>query len=273
MKSKKCTSVVVMSLFAVLAMPVGMAAQDNPSQNPKPKHHQYKLIDLGTFGGPDSAVGGFGIFLNNPGTVVGGADTSIPDPYSPNCFDPECFVQHASQWKNGVLTDLGALPGVNSSYAGGISANGFIAGLSQNGVIDPLLGVPEGQAVLWRSGNIINLGNLGGNESFANNVNNRGQVVGPAANAIRSLLYVWLGNTNPRVPLEERRHARLGYLRGPGCRCLLCEQPWSGGWSGLHQLDTKPCNRCPYHRSVPLGERRNEGPWHSRGHLEFHQWP
>src|ERR1035438_8479440 len=82
MKSKKCTSVVVMSLFAVLAMPVGMAAQDNPSQNPKPKHHQYKLIDLGTFGGPDSAVGGFGTFLNNPGTVVGGADTSIPDPRS-----------------------------------------------------------------------------------------------------------------------------------------------------------------------------------------------
>ena len=216
MKSKKCTSVVVMSLFAVLAMPVGMAAQDNPSQNPKPKHHQYKLIDLGTFGGPDSAVGGFGTFLNNPGTVVGGADTSIPDPYSPNCFDPECFVQHASQWKNGVLTDLGALPGVNSSYAGGISANGFIAGLSQNGVIDPLLGVPEGQAVLWRSGNIINLGNLGGNESFANNVNNRGQVVGPAANAIPDPYSMFGWGTQTRAFLWKNGVMQdLGTLGGP----------------------------------------------------------
>src|SRR5271167_4486596 len=48
----------VVSLFAVLAMPVGMAAQDNPSQDHKPKHQKYKLIDLGTFGGPNSFVNG-----------------------------------------------------------------------------------------------------------------------------------------------------------------------------------------------------------------------
>ena len=53
MKLKEWTSVVViMTLFAALAMPVCMPAQDNPSQNHKPKHHGYKLIDLGTFGGP-----------------------------------------------------------------------------------------------------------------------------------------------------------------------------------------------------------------------------
>jgi hypothetical protein len=47
---------------------------------------------------------------------VGGADTSIPDPYFPNCLI-DCFVTHAFDWHNGVLTDLGALPGVDVSFA------------------------------------------------------------------------------------------------------------------------------------------------------------
>ena len=58
MKSRTWMWTTVVYLFAALAMPVGMAAQDNPSQDHKPKHHQYKLIDLGTFGGPTSFVPG-----------------------------------------------------------------------------------------------------------------------------------------------------------------------------------------------------------------------
>jgi len=222
MKSRKWTPVVAMTLFAALAMPVAIGAQDNSAQDHKPKHQQYKLIDLGTFGGPDSAVGGFGTFLNNRGTAVGGADTSIPDPYSPNCFDPECFVQHASQWRDGALTDLGALSGVNSSYAGGISANGLIAGLSQNGLIDPLLGVPESQAVLWNDGEIIDLGTLGGNESFANNVNNRGHVVGPAANAILDPYSMFGWGTQTRAFLWKNGVMQdLGTLGGPDAAAFL----------------------------------------------------
>jgi hypothetical protein len=52
MKSSTWMWTTVVYLFAALAMPAGMAAQDSPSQNNKPKHHQYKLIDIGTFGGP-----------------------------------------------------------------------------------------------------------------------------------------------------------------------------------------------------------------------------
>jgi probable HAF family extracellular repeat protein len=90
-----------------------------------------------------------------------------------------------SNWHNGILTDLGALPGVNSSHANWISANGLIAGFSQNGVFDPLLGIPAVNAVLWKDGEIVNLGTLeGGSESVANAVNNRGQVVGFALNTI-----------------------------------------------------------------------------------------
>src|SRR5215831_18730595 len=76
---------------AVLTLSASIAAQDSPSQAPKPKHQKYKLIDLGTFGGPASyitSVNGTGVgsrFLNNQGIVTGSADTPIPDPYAPNC--------------------------------------------------------------------------------------------------------------------------------------------------------------------------------------------
>jgi hypothetical protein len=75
MKSRTWTWMTAVYLFAALAMPVGMAAQDSPSQDHKPKHHQYRLIDMGTFGGPASYASAGGLanpFLNNRGTVSGG---------------------------------------------------------------------------------------------------------------------------------------------------------------------------------------------------------
>jgi hypothetical protein len=57
---KNQTALIALSLGAALAMPVVLGAQDNAAQNQKPKHHHYKLIDLGTFGGPQS-------YLNDAG--------------------------------------------------------------------------------------------------------------------------------------------------------------------------------------------------------------
>src|SRR5580704_9480196 len=104
MRSRAWMWMTVVSLFATLAMPVGMAAQDNPSQERKSKHHQYKLVDLGTFGGPNSYYFSVpvGQNLNNRGTVVAGADTPLPDPNYPNCFF-DCYIMHAFEWQDGVL--------------------------------------------------------------------------------------------------------------------------------------------------------------------------
>ena len=72
MKSRTmCISAV--TLFAALALPVQVAAQ----------HTRYKLIEIGTFGGPESYVNPAGAIgspsiLNSSGAVVGGAGTSIP---------------------------------------------------------------------------------------------------------------------------------------------------------------------------------------------------
>jgi probable HAF family extracellular repeat protein len=171
MKSGKWTFITAVTLLAALAIPVRMAAQENQDNH---KHHHYKLIDIGTFGGPNSTVAAFEQVVNDRGMVTGGADTPTPDPAC-IAFNFDCFVSHAFKWQNGVLTDLGALPGVNSSYGNRISANGLVAGMSENGEIDPLIGVPELRAAFWNDGHIIDLGTLGGNESFATAVNNRGQ--------------------------------------------------------------------------------------------------
>ena len=65
------------TLLAALALPLGVAAQNNATRNQKPKHHHYKLIDVGTFGGPNSSLSGPGVIsLTNGGTFVGVADTT-----------------------------------------------------------------------------------------------------------------------------------------------------------------------------------------------------
>src|SRR6516164_7956249 len=83
------------------------------------EHHHYKLIDLGTFGGPASYFSnGFDGILNNRGTSIGWSDTPTPDPYPAFCFQtPGCFVTDAFASRNGIVTDLGTLPGGVSSQA------------------------------------------------------------------------------------------------------------------------------------------------------------
>jgi hypothetical protein len=63
------TSITAMTLFAAVAIPVQLAAQQT----------RYKLIDLGTLGGPNSATnGGPPSMINNGGVIAGIADTTAP---------------------------------------------------------------------------------------------------------------------------------------------------------------------------------------------------
>jgi probable HAF family extracellular repeat protein len=192
MKSRTCLSAIALALFGVLVTTLPAAAQELPQQNNK-KHHQYRLVDFGTLGGPNSYLpGGFweGFAtqsLSAAGTFAGEADTAIPDTFDV-CFNENCMVGHAVQWRGGRLTDLGTLPGTGdlSSAPTWISTNGLIAGLSENGEIDPMVpGFPILHAVLWKHGKITDLGALeGGYESIAQAVNSRGEVVGFADNNV-----------------------------------------------------------------------------------------
>ena len=182
MRKNLSALLIALSLCAALALPIGLSAQEQKEQKEQKKeHHHYQLIDVGTFGGPNSLFSNpDSRAINNRGTAAGYADTSISDPY---CF-VDCFVNHSFMWKNGVTTDLGTLPGGANSFAYWVNNGGLIVGQSQNGSIDPLTGFPEFDGVVWDNGQIINLWTLGGNQSNAYAANEHDQVVGGALNTI-----------------------------------------------------------------------------------------
>jgi hypothetical protein len=193
MKSRITIWTTAATLFAALAMPVCMAAQDNPSPDHRHRHKKYLLVDLGTFGGPssnisDSANGG--PYINARGDVVGVGQTTTPlsglsNPYE--CY-PGPNVNHTLLWRNGHSFDLGAFPPAGQNCSGsnavGINDAGEITFQSETGVVDPFLGVKQLRSIFWRRGNAVDLGTLGGNATASLGINNRGEVVGFALNAV-----------------------------------------------------------------------------------------
>jgi probable HAF family extracellular repeat protein len=130
---------------------------------------QYRVTDLGTLGGISTEV----YAINDAGVVVGRSLTAE-------------FTQHGFVWRDGVMTDLGALPGgVSYSEALSVNESGVIAG----GALDA---AGDYRAVIWRNGRIIDLGVP---RSFAWEINDRGQVLGqtiPAADGSTGW-FIWQG--------------------------------------------------------------------------------
>jgi probable HAF family extracellular repeat protein len=260
MKSRTVVTLIAGPLFAVLALTVRLPAQE---QDHKLKHHHYKLIEIGTLGGPSSNFNNFydgpffdsGKVLNKHRTLAGWADTSVLDPFPSLCLNPDCFASHAFQWHDGIFTDLGTLAPDWSSQVTWINDRGDIVGLSQNGVIDPLIGFPEQRAVLWRNGNIADLGTLGGNQSVALAVNNRGQIAGLALNttpdpfSIYDLLYFNSPNgTQTRAVLWDNAEnvQDLGTLGGPDAYALLVnEHGQVAGWSYTNSIPNASSGGLP----------------------------
>jgi uncharacterized membrane protein len=189
MKSERLTSILAVISLAVV-LPISLAAQNNVKQNRPHQYHHYQIVAPGTFGGPQSwtftpawARAGF---LNNQGTFAASADTSAVDPY---CFWSlaDCYVTDGFQLRDGVTTNLGALPGGIGSQVNWISENGLMAGISDNGQPDPLNpALPQVHGVLWDHGQMTDLGTLpgGADDMWANAVNNHGEVAGQAYNTI-----------------------------------------------------------------------------------------
>jgi hypothetical protein len=155
MKSRPLMCIAAIT-FTVLAISFQLAAQENA------KHHHYKLIDVGTFGGPGGGICNPSCpSINNQGALVGVSATSIPDPFAPNMCFFDCFVSLGFVVQDSVVTPLPPLPsGAGlSNVAISINARGWITGQAQNGFLDPSTGGwPEARAVLWRDGGITNLG-------------------------------------------------------------------------------------------------------------------
>lgn len=254
MKSGTLTCITKTALLVALAVPMPVAAQDNPDHHNK--HHHYKLIILGTLGGPQSYgdAGHDAANITNQGTVAGVADTAALDPFYPN-YNPvfsgligaDPYVYHVFTTTGGALVDLGGLGG-NSSIAGHITENGIVSGTSLSGGIDPFTGWPATAAVLWNHGEISDLGTLGGYQGQAGLVNSRGQVTGLATNAVPdpfSFYYWWFGNgfsngTQTRAFLWDAKNGMqdLGTLGGPDAFGILINE--RGQIAGFSYTNSTP---------------------------------
>ena len=102
---------VIAGVVGGFAVPAGMAGQESKKN---PQHHRYRVVDLGTLGGPTSTVNvGNGIqfpassILNHAGIVAAVGDTTIP-----NLFEgcPDCFVYRALSSNGGRPRNLQHIP-------------------------------------------------------------------------------------------------------------------------------------------------------------------
>jgi probable HAF family extracellular repeat protein len=193
-------------------------ARTGGEQKPAPR---YGVIDVGTLGGAQSDAALPGRPITPSGAVIGLAETTIADESFPNANpffgDPSPVLAHAFTWRNGRITDLGALPGNNESMVFQVNASGVGAGASEDGTVDPLTGYPAMRAVLFARGRVLDLGTLdGGHESLALAINDRGQVAGFSSNDVLDPVSMFGWGTQVRSFIWERGVMRdLGTLGGP----------------------------------------------------------
>lgn len=182
----KISSKILLSLGLVLML-ASVITQARAGSSTNAGYPSYRLIDLGTLGGPTS----LNVFparnINNRGQVIAFADTDVADP---NCY-LGCYYSHAIlQQRNGNVIELpfpsGIDPTNNTSLAGDLTPNGRMGGFVTNGLIDPMTDFPQLRPVVWEQNgaSAIDLGTFGGNSGAVNQINSSGATVGMALNDV-----------------------------------------------------------------------------------------
>jgi probable HAF family extracellular repeat protein len=144
-------------------------------------------MDLGTLGGPNSAV--LWPVKSNRGIIVGVAETADLDPrhelWSCSFFfpSPTGHVCRGFVWRRGAMTPLPTLGGTHG-FAAGANSRGQVVGWAELATADPTCNLPHQHlgfhAVRWdRRGRAHELPPLPGDTaSAATAINSRGQIVG-----------------------------------------------------------------------------------------------
>lgn len=126
------------------------------------------MQNLGGFPGGESSAA---TAINDAGLVTGSA--VVGQLQAP---PPDGGRQHAFLYRQGVMHDIGTLPGGRVSWGNAINEAGDVAGYSNSHNLDIY------HAILYSQGKMSDLGSLQhGNSSYATGINNLGQVVGFAA--------------------------------------------------------------------------------------------
>jgi probable HAF family extracellular repeat protein len=143
--------------------------------------------DLGTLGGPNSAV--LWPVKNSNGIIAGVSETpeinKLGENWSCAFFFP-AFTHHVCRgfvWQDGTMSELPTLGGPDG-FATGANNRGEVAGWAENTVHDPTCQAPQVlqfRAVVWdtRHGGLTQLAPLPGDTvSAATAINNQGEAVG-----------------------------------------------------------------------------------------------
>ncbi len=133
-----------------------------------------ETTDLGTFPGGTSSCSQW---ISDRGWIVGGATIGEIDPLA------GYPAVHATLWRNGQIQNLGTFGGYQS-YAWSVNNLGQVVGFASNTTPDQstgnvfAFGATQTHAFLWQSGRMQDLGTLGGPDSDALIINERGQITG-----------------------------------------------------------------------------------------------
>jgi probable HAF family extracellular repeat protein len=140
--------------------------------------------------------------VNSPGHIAGVSNYSYDTP--PNFPSGN----HAVEWQDGHVTDLGGLNGSNNSAANGINDKDDIVGMST-------VGSNGFHAFLHHQGKMLDLGTLEDDtESSAASINNLGEIVGWSRSGTESRAFIYTNGRmydlnkliDPTSPLAEDAH-------------------------------------------------------------------
>lgn len=220
-----------------LAISTPVQGQDHRTSLAEREVTKYKLYDVG----PPSGNLGSSFFnldyagdftpspLNSEGHLAGSYEDT---PNSAASFS----------WDRDGVSTLPSLPNAETvphggSNANGINDSGIVAGISSYGLVSPYNGSAYYHAVKWRHGNVHDLGDLGGGDSWANYINSRGMVVGYAYNSI-SDPYSFYGTQYHAVTWSEGKIVDLGTLGGTDSEAWTAND--RGEVIGISLLNTPP---------------------------------
>ncbi|MCC7290590.1 MAG: hypothetical protein IT449_00850 [Phycisphaerales bacterium] len=139
-----------------------------------------------------------------------------------------------------VVTELPALPGGDECYASRMNDSGDVVGWSRGGWPDD-----DTHAVLWRGGEVIDLGNLGGWMAEAEDITENGIIVGMAYETDGDAkACMWKGNVKVDLgtlggdessadAVNEREEVVGTALDSAGARQIFF---WRAGWMSAVQL-------------------------------------
>jgi probable HAF family extracellular repeat protein len=181
LKSLKDKSFRIAQFGLPIALLAGSAAAQEPfaTQTKEAASPFYRVVDLGVVGQPPAQP----YFVRNNGLISGAATT-------------QAGALHAVLWFEGAKFDIGA-PGLGgpNNAAFGVNLFGQTVGQSETSVLDAedfcgfkSYGFPSSNACvpfLWQNGVMTRLATLGGENGYANMINNRGQVAGLAETAMK----------------------------------------------------------------------------------------